>query len=87
MSDGEWKALWSWRMAYESLNKVPIDGEWKALWSWKGPHRIQTCMWMAAHERLLTNYCKSKRVSEYLPHALDVIKTTKPLFMFCGIAL
>ncbi|WJX23885.1 hypothetical protein P8452_13067 [Trifolium repens] len=38
----------------------PLEGEWKALWSWKGPHRIQTFIWMAAHERLLTNYRRSK---------------------------
>ncbi|GAU34538.1 hypothetical protein TSUD_219210 [Trifolium subterraneum] len=37
-----------------------IDGKWKSLWSWKGPHRIQTFMWIAAHERLLTNYRRSK---------------------------
>jgi len=33
-----------------------IEGNWKSLWSWKGPHIIQTFMWIAAHERLLTNY-------------------------------
>jgi len=37
-----------------------FEGDWKALWNWKGPHRIQTFMWMAAHERLLTNYRRSK---------------------------
>lgn len=37
-----------------------IDGEWKKIWDCKGPHRIQTFMWMAAHERLLTNYRRSK---------------------------
>ncbi|GAU21808.1 hypothetical protein TSUD_176540 [Trifolium subterraneum] len=44
----------------------PLAGEWKALWSWKGPHRIQTFIWMAAHERLLTNYRRrigSSRIS------------------------
>ena len=47
---------------YESLNNrdETIEGDWKALWSWKDPHRIQTLMWMAAHERLLTNYRRSK---------------------------
>ncbi|CAJ2669949.1 unnamed protein product [Trifolium pratense] len=50
------------KSAYDSLNTIaqPIEGDWKALWSWKGPHRIQTFMWMAAHERLLTNYRRSK---------------------------
>ncbi|GAU42748.1 hypothetical protein TSUD_77850 [Trifolium subterraneum] len=50
------------KSAYDSHNNSshPIEGDWKALWSWKGPHRIQTFMWMAAHERLLTNYRRSK---------------------------
>ncbi|KAK2427467.1 hypothetical protein QL285_026046 [Trifolium repens] len=36
------------KSAYESLNTSAqtIEGDWKALWSWKGPHRIQTFMWM-----------------------------------------
>ncbi|MCI07796.1 ribonuclease H, partial [Trifolium medium] len=40
-------------------NYLPIAGNWKSLWNWKGPHRIQTFMWIAAHERLLTNYRRS----------------------------
>ncbi|CAJ2647032.1 unnamed protein product [Trifolium pratense] len=45
---------------YQSVGGQTFEGDWKALWSWKGPHRIQTFMWMAAHERLLTNYWRSK---------------------------
>jgi hypothetical protein len=41
-------------------NYIPIAGNWKNLWNWKGPHRIQTFMWIAAHERLLTNYRRSR---------------------------
>jgi ribonuclease HI len=41
-------------------SNLPIEGNWKSLWSWKGPHRIQTFMWIAAHERLLTNYRRSR---------------------------
>ncbi|CAJ2637065.1 unnamed protein product [Trifolium pratense] len=37
-----------------------IEGEWQAIWAWRGPHRIQTFMWMAAHERILTNYRRSR---------------------------
>jgi hypothetical protein len=36
------------------------EGDWKTLWGWKGPHRIQTFMWLAAHERILTNARRSK---------------------------
>ncbi|CAJ2627891.1 unnamed protein product [Trifolium pratense] len=36
------------------------EGDWKTLWGWKGPHCIQTFMWLAAHERILTNARRSK---------------------------
>ncbi|CAJ2644330.1 unnamed protein product [Trifolium pratense] len=73
------------KSAYENQNirAQPIEGDWKAVWSWKGPHRIQTFMWMAAHDRLLTNFRRSKwgvgasptcsrcdRVNETLIHVL-----------------
>jgi hypothetical protein len=50
------------KSAYDNQNTrtQPIVGDWKALWSWKGPYRIQTFMWMAAHERLLTNFRRSR---------------------------
>ena len=50
-----------------------IDGNWKILWSWKGPHRIQTFMWIVSHERLLTNYRRSRWESGI-----------SPLFPTCG---
>ncbi|GAU45178.1 hypothetical protein TSUD_178710 [Trifolium subterraneum] len=37
------------------------EGEWKTLWGWKEPRRIQTFMWLAAHERILTNVRRSKK--------------------------
>ena len=37
-----------------------VDGDWKTLWVWKGPHRIQTFMWLAAHERILKIFRRSK---------------------------
>ncbi|GAU36844.1 hypothetical protein TSUD_213680 [Trifolium subterraneum] len=37
-----------------------INGDWNKIWAWKGPHRIQTFMWIAAHARLLTNVRRSK---------------------------
>ena len=32
---------------------------WKTLWGWR-PRGIQTLMWLAAHERILTNVRRSK---------------------------
>ncbi|GAU33771.1 hypothetical protein TSUD_393330 [Trifolium subterraneum] len=28
-----------------------IDGDWTMVWNWKGPHKIQTFMWLTAHDR------------------------------------
>ncbi|CAJ2630361.1 unnamed protein product [Trifolium pratense] len=41
-------------------NDNHINGDWNKIWAWKGPHRIQTFMWIAAHGRLLTNARRSK---------------------------
>ncbi|CAJ2657953.1 unnamed protein product [Trifolium pratense] len=41
-------------------NDNHINGDWNKIWAWKGPHRIQTFMWIAAHDRLLTNARRSK---------------------------
>ena len=37
-----------------------MDGYWKMLWGWRGPHRIQTFMWLVSHGRILTNYRRSR---------------------------
>ncbi|MCI19533.1 ribonuclease H, partial [Trifolium medium] len=37
-----------------------MEGDWKNLWAWRGPHRIQTFIWLAARERILTNLRRSK---------------------------
>jgi len=39
---------------------LAVGGDWKTLWNWKGPHRIQTFIWLDAHGRILTNYRRSK---------------------------
>jgi hypothetical protein len=48
--------------AYElQRENIPqMEADWTMIWNWKGPHRIQTFMWLATHDRLLTNYRWSK---------------------------
>ncbi|PNX66909.1 ribonuclease H, partial [Trifolium pratense] len=75
----------------QSARGQTIEGDWKALWGWKGPYRIQTFMWIAAHERLLTNYRRSKwgvgisptcsecnRDNETTLHGLDLQEYQQP---------
>jgi len=68
--DGLYSMGWTWtntryftiQSAYNLQRErdLSIEGNWKSLWSWKGPHIIQTFMWISAHKRLLTNYRKSR---------------------------
>ncbi|GAU26504.1 hypothetical protein TSUD_361370 [Trifolium subterraneum] len=41
-------------------NNLAIEGNWKSLWRWNRPHKIQTFMWITTHERLLTNFRRSR---------------------------
>lgn len=36
-----------------------VEGNWDWIWKWKGPHRIQTFLWLAAHGRLLKIFEKT----------------------------
>ncbi|PNY04713.1 ribonuclease H, partial [Trifolium pratense] len=46
---------------------IHVEGDWNNLWAWRGPHRIQTFIWLAARERILTNLCRSKWRVEISP--------------------
>jgi hypothetical protein len=50
------------KSAYDLINEniAGVEGNWKALLMWKGLHRIQTFMWLVAHDCILTNYRRSK---------------------------
>ncbi|CAJ2634326.1 unnamed protein product [Trifolium pratense] len=45
---------------HQCQNLNHIEGDWQKIWDWKGPHKLQNFMWIAAHERLLTNYRQSR---------------------------
>nr|XP_027187530.1 uncharacterized protein LOC113785401 [Cicer arietinum] len=40
--------------------RVAINGKWTHLWKLKRLCIIQTFMWLVAHERFLTIYCRSR---------------------------
>jgi hypothetical protein len=58
-----------------------LEGDWNSLWDWKGPHRIKTFIWLAAQERILTNFRRSKWGVAYLQFVLDVGEKMKLPFM------
>ncbi|MCI14633.1 ribonuclease H, partial [Trifolium medium] len=41
-------------------NCPTVVGDWKILWKWRGPHRIQTFIWLVAHGHILTNFRRSR---------------------------
>jgi len=48
----------AYRLQHGDINA--LEGELNSLWDWKGPHPIQTFIWLAAQERILTNFRRSK---------------------------
>ncbi|CAN1128972.1 Putative ribonuclease H protein At1g65750 [Linum perenne] len=53
------------RSAYELLTR-PInpkpEASWDLVWKWKGPARVQFFLWLVAHEKLLTNLERKRRL-------------------------
>ncbi|CAN1841320.1 Putative ribonuclease H protein At1g65750 [Linum perenne] len=58
------KGKFSIASAYEILAANQSETEeylWKIVWRWKGPNRIKFFLWLATHNRLLTNLERKKR--------------------------
>ncbi|CAN0838859.1 Putative ribonuclease H protein At1g65750 [Linum grandiflorum] len=55
--------LWV-RSAYDLLgvDREPVvEVDWRSGWNWRGPNRIQHLLWLAVHNKLLTNDERRKR--------------------------
>lgn len=50
------------KSAYEALcnNQCEADDVWTHIWRWKGPHQVQTFVWLVTHGRLLMNHRRNK---------------------------
>lgn len=62
---------------------------WDLIWCWKGPHRIHTFLWLAAHERLLTNELRARRgltTNHDCPHCIGSPETALHVFRDCTLA-
>ena len=61
-----WEGTNTYRFTIQSAYRLQhgdihaLEGDWNSLWDWKGPHRIQTFIWLAAQECILTNFRRSK---------------------------
>ncbi|CAN0924776.1 Putative ribonuclease H protein At1g65750 [Linum grandiflorum] len=52
------------RSAYlllKDLADEPEASRWKSLWRWQGPNKIRHFLWLASHNRLLTNEERGRR--------------------------
>lgn len=45
----------------EGEHMAPTDRIWRSIWDWNGPHRLKTCLWIIANNKLLTNAERFKR--------------------------
>ncbi|CAN1304228.1 Putative ribonuclease H protein At1g65750 [Linum perenne] len=58
------KGKFSIKSAYEILDCISnesADNIWKTIWKWEGPNRVKHFIWLAAHERILTNSERCRR--------------------------
>ncbi|CAN0857782.1 Putative ribonuclease H protein At1g65750 [Linum grandiflorum] len=52
------------RSAYlllKDLHEETTDLHWKGVWRWQGPNKIRHFLWLASHNRLLTNEERGRR--------------------------
>ncbi|CAN1147353.1 Putative ribonuclease H protein At1g65750 [Linum perenne] len=65
---------WSWggesngkftiRSAYNLItgsSSPPTGTDWKKVWNWRGPNKIRLFLWLASHNKLLTNEERRRR--------------------------
>ncbi|CAN1801051.1 Putative ribonuclease H protein At1g65750 [Linum perenne] len=58
------KGSFSIRSAYLMLSGndgVASDHSWNRLWKWNGPNKIKHFLWLASHDRLMTNVERNRR--------------------------
>ncbi|GAU50328.1 hypothetical protein TSUD_290640 [Trifolium subterraneum] len=62
--------------------------EWLRIWKLKVPERITSFIWLVRHDRLLTNYRKSKmHIGEpWCTHCVDIVEDTLHVLRDCPLA-
>ncbi|CAN0870549.1 Putative ribonuclease H protein At1g65750 [Linum grandiflorum] len=56
--------MFSIKSAYiliKQLNDVDTGKLWRKVWTWQGPNKIRHFLWLASHDRLLTNVERRRR--------------------------
>lgn len=79
--------------AYQVLERGKLgnpDSFWKKIWAWNGPQRVRCFLWLAAQQRLLTNYERARRhmsPSNLCPLCDDAPETTLHGIRDCPFAV
>ncbi|PNX81608.1 ribonuclease H [Trifolium pratense] len=70
------------------FNDDAWEADWLQIWRLRVPERIRTFIWIIRHDRLLTNYRKSKmHISEpWCNHCVDVVEDTLHVLRDCPLA-
>ncbi|CAN1181981.1 Putative ribonuclease H protein At1g65750 [Linum perenne] len=58
--DGNFSIRSAYRLILE-LDNQTSDPDWKYFWRWRGPSRVQHFLWLAMHNKLLTNSERKRR--------------------------
>ncbi|CAN1751119.1 Putative ribonuclease H protein At1g65750 [Linum perenne] len=58
--DGKFSIRSAYSLILE-LDSQTSDPDWKCIWRWRGPSRVQHFLWLAMHNKLLTNSERKRR--------------------------
>ncbi|CAN1837534.1 Putative ribonuclease H protein At1g65750 [Linum perenne] len=81
------------RSAYQLLNDFSVEASgsnWDYIWRWKGPNKIRHFLWLATHNRLLTNMERQRRHltnQVFCPRCPTQTETLSHVLFDCEFAL
>ncbi|CAN1339552.1 Putative ribonuclease H protein At1g65750 [Linum perenne] len=85
--------IFSVRSAFQLLQGLaaaPQKTIWKRVWGWQGPNKIKHFLWLASHDRLLTNVDRSRRHltnQVVCPRCYAQAENLQHIFLDCPFAL
>ncbi|CAL1388501.1 unnamed protein product [Linum trigynum] len=83
--DGRFRLKSAYKVVANKLD-LTRSKEWKQLWKWKGPNIIRHFLWLALHDRLLTNQERVRRKftdDGSCKHCNGIEETTEHILRHC----
>ncbi|XP_045810455.1 uncharacterized protein LOC123904892 [Trifolium pratense] len=71
-----------------NFNDDEWDVVWRRVWRLQVPERVRSFIWLVKHDRLLTNYRKSKMnvCTPWCKHCVDIVEDTMHVLRDCPLA-